>query len=538
MVLKKATVVFGLLRDYPSVPALTADENAWYYPSHGFGTSSSSDEDDEEGGGEYGDNGYYNYDDAADNRLGDGDALFPPRGLGDGDGRTRRNGSGAVARGNWGTKHTKRARWARRGKIAAWGPGMEDWQVRRVLLGLLPTLVLIHEAHLAVLHTQAEERARKRLKLLLPPNNNGNAAATSRRSPSPSSPPTPTLPHLRSPSPPLEAPYVQPSSQHNSYVSFVLDKSITHTFRSKQLLELENATTALIEGEALLRGALGRLWQVLNDDPDRPVYVGAMNAVGLGLGMGPGEAVGGLPYVNGVYGPPGPNTGAVTAVVPKREEEEEQQQQQQKSPEEQQQQQQQQQPPSQPPLPPSSQQQQPIQPIVLPDDQPMMELQEPDDEVARRLARAPDLTPTVHKIFLTFPTGSTPTGGGTSGNSAPGNSTSTATNAGAGPSGVNNGAANGNSTGAGAGGSSSSTGNAAFEPSHFASPEGQLERLEKALATLRELQDDGREYVERLEEIREGLSSVRAQRDVIWRIVRETAIKELQDESGTVAARG
>jgi DNA-binding Lrp family transcriptional regulator len=60
-------------------------------------------------------------------------------------------------------------------------------------------------------------------------------------------------------------------------------------------------------------------------------------------------------------------------------------------------------------------------------------------------------------------------------------------------------------------------------------PENQLSRLEKSLAILRELQDDGREYVERLSEIREGLGDVRAQRNVIWNMVRERAVKELQE---------
>ena len=32
--------------------------------------------------------------------------------------------------GNWGHKNTKSARWVRRGKINAWGPEMEDWEVR------------------------------------------------------------------------------------------------------------------------------------------------------------------------------------------------------------------------------------------------------------------------------------------------------------------------------------------------------------------------------------------------------------------------
>jgi hypothetical protein len=57
----------------------------------------------------------------------------------------------------------------------------------------------------------------------------------------------------------------------------------------------------------------------------------------------------------------------------------------------------------------------------------------------------------------------------------------------------------------------------------------QLESLEKSLATLRELQDDGREYAERLQEIREGLGEVRAQRDCIWDMVRERVVMEMQD---------
>jgi hypothetical protein len=35
-----------------------------------------------------------------------------------------------VAKGNWGRKTAKGARWLRKGKLAAWGPGMEEWEVR------------------------------------------------------------------------------------------------------------------------------------------------------------------------------------------------------------------------------------------------------------------------------------------------------------------------------------------------------------------------------------------------------------------------
>lgn len=169
-----------------------------------------------------------------------------------------------------------------------------------------------------------------------------------------------------------------------------MDKSVTHTFRSSLLDELEHATNGLIEGEATMRRALGRLWQVMSEDPDeRPES---------------------------------------SSLIPKREDDD-----------------------------------------VNSEDQ---------DESARRLARAPDLTPSTHKLFLlSYPAGGPPV----------------------------------------------------FEQSHFSSPEMQLDSLEKSLATLRELQDDGREYVERLQEIREGLGDVRAQRDGVWDLVRERGVKELRE---------
>ena len=165
-----------------------------------------------------------------------------------------------------------------------------------------------------------------------------------------------------------------------------MDKSVTHTFRSGLLDELEQATNGLIEGEGNLKRALGRLWQVMSEDPDR--------------------------------------TKGTAPLVPKREDEDD-------------------------------------------------DTDDPDDQ-ARRVARAPDLTPATHKLFLTA--------------SAP---------------------------------------NA--DPTHFAAQDNQLTALEKSLAILRELQDDGREYVERLEEIREGLGDVRTQRDTVWNIVRERAVMELQE---------
>ncbi|KAG6910596.1 hypothetical protein DXG01_009547 [Tephrocybe rancida] len=252
--------------------------------------------------------------------------------------------------GNWGNKTVRGARWVRKGKMTTWGPSMDDWE--------------------------SEERARKRIKLLLP---------QERRSPSP-----PSLPHLeRSPSPPLVSPYPPPDAQHLSYASFVMDKAVTHSFRSNLIDELENATNGLIEGEATMNRAMGRLWQVINEDPEN------------------------------MYGQ--------ASVIPKQED---------------------------------------------------GDGDAHEEEAARRMARAPDLTPPMHKIFLlSYPSG----------------------------------------------------GPQVFEPSHFASPDMQLETLEKSLATLRELHDDGREYGERLQEIRDSLGDVRAQRDGVWDLVRERAVKELHD---------
>jgi hypothetical protein len=227
---------------------------------------------------------------------------------------------------------------------------------------------------------QAEDRTRKRVKLLIPRED---------RSPSP-----PTLPHL------VDSPAYsssngknpQPAIQHLSYSAFVMDKGVTQTFRSSLLDELEQATNALIEGEGGLRRALGRLWKVIAEEAE----------------------------------PRTEKTDGQT-IVPKREEEE-----------------------------------------------------EDLDERARKLARAPDLTPAVQKLFMFSST---------------------------------NGVADD------------------FEPSHFNAPEKQIENLERSTAILRELLDDGREYVERLEEIRESVGDARAQRNAIWDMVRSRAIEELQHEA-------
>ena len=99
-----------------------------------------------------------------------------------------------------------------------------------------------------------------------------------------------------------------------------------------------------------------------------------------------------------------------------------------------------------------------------------------------RFARAPDLTPVVHKLFL------------------------------------------------------SPNQESIFENTQFSRAEMQRETLDKSLATLRELQDDGREYVERLEEIREGLGDVRAQRDGVWELVRKKALQELREAASAASA--
>ncbi|CDO70271.1 hypothetical protein BN946_scf184942.g71 [Trametes cinnabarina] len=256
-----------------------------------------------------------------------------------------------LLRGNWGMKTYNEAKWIRKGKMTAWAPWMEDWE--------------------------AEDRARKRLRQFMPKQEEEDVPVT--------------LPHLRSPSPPLMAPYPNPQVRHLSYTSLVMDKAATHSFRSGVLDELEDSTNTLIEGETSLRMALGRLWQVMSETP---------NEVGVG-----------------------------TSLVPKREDEDN-------------------------------------------------EECDPDN----RFARAPDLTPVAHKLFL------------------------------------------------------SPNRESIFDGTQFSHAELQLETLEKSLATLRELQDDGREYVERLEEIREGLGDVRAQRNGVWDLVRKKAIQELQDVAAAAAS--
>jgi len=173
-----------------------------------------------------------------------------------------------------------------------------------------------------------------------------------------------------------------------------MDRGVTHSFRSPMLEDLERATNGLIEGEAGMKRAFGRLWEVLSKDPDQ-VHL-------------------------------------KDAVIPKREDESED--------------------------------------------------ANAEGEKERRLARAPDLAPPpTQKLFIvSYPNRGSPV----------------------------------------------------FDPSHFVHPDMQRENLEKSLSTLRELQDDVREYVERLQEVRESLGDIRAQRDEVWTIVRTSALQELQRMAG------
>lgn len=99
-----------------------------------------------------------------------------------------------------------------------------------------------------------EDRARKRLKRLL------------KEQMPPSSPPLPTLPHLRSPTPPLTAPYAVPPKEYTSYTSFLVDPSVQHTYTNNVVASLERTATEFIEGEGALRTALGALWQACAKD--------------------------------------------------------------------------------------------------------------------------------------------------------------------------------------------------------------------------------------------------------------------------------
>ncbi|KAF8587301.1 hypothetical protein K439DRAFT_1630799 [Ramaria rubella] len=267
--------------------------------------------------------------------------------------------------GNWGNKLHDGARWVRKGKLAAWTPLREGWEV--------------------------EERARKRIKRMMPP---------LERSPSP-----PRFSHLRSPSPPLLAPYAPPTIQHLSFMSLVLDPAAQHSFRSGTLGDLERATCGLIEGEAALRRAMGRLWEVLSDDPETRAKVVEERR---------------------------------SATVPKKED--------------------------------------------IDGEDGLSER----DEGSERASTAPEMASNLHRIFINLHDDEV-------------------------------------------GSHVERVLPPFYDPTNPMVPLQQDEILDKGLATLRELQEDGRAYVERLEEIREGLGWVRSQKKSLWTVIRERALKEMEE---------
>lgn len=59
---------------------------------------------------------------------------------------------------------------------------------------------------------------------------------------------------------------------------------------------------------------------------------------------------------------------------------------------------------------------------------------------------------------------------------------------------------------------------------------GQLENFEWCLSVMRELADDGKEYLSRLEEIRNGLGEASAVRQSVWNACRTSALEEMTQE--------
>lgn len=190
-----------------------------------------------------------------------------------------------------------------------------------------------------------------------------------------------------------------------------MSKAVTHSFRSPLIEDLERVSNGLIEGEGHLKRALGRLWQVISEDPDRLIAQEAATANDHVLKQEEED---------------GEGPGADSALIEKE----------------------------------------------------------------KRIARAPDLTPVAHKLFVEFQDADE---GGQMQNSP-------------------------------------------ALPDTRPSIDVQMDVLDNSLATLRELQDDGREYTERLEEIRELLGDVRAQRDTVWRVVRTNALSELQQMAAEAEA--
>lgn len=74
-----------------------------------------------------------------------------------------------------------------------------------------------------------------------------------------------------------------------------------------------------------------------------------------------------------------------------------------------------------------------------------------------------------------------------------------------------------------------SNGPTASGTERFISPQSQLETFEWCLGVMRELADHGKEYLSRLEEIRNGLGEAGATRAAVWRACRKGALDELVD---------
>ncbi|KIM19623.1 hypothetical protein M408DRAFT_334325, partial [Serendipita vermifera MAFF 305830] len=136
-----------------------------------------------------------------------------------------------TANGNWGKKDRHGARFVRRGHIAAWGPTRGEYDI--------------------------EERARKRLRMILPEFSNELVETD------------PILPHLRSPSPPLTTPFTPISQQHTSHTASILDPNIGASFRSNLLHSLERSASELIQSEIALTRALGRFWTAITETATR-----------------------------------------------------------------------------------------------------------------------------------------------------------------------------------------------------------------------------------------------------------------------------
>lgn len=61
-------------------------------------------------------------------------------------------------------------------------------------------------------------------------------------------------------------------------------------------------------------------------------------------------------------------------------------------------------------------------------------------------------------------------------------------------------------------------------------PGPQAELVTRSMLAIRELQEDSKECMERLEEIREMLGKVKGMRDAVWAIMRSQAIAEMENE--------